>query len=286
MFSGKLPKPFLHYRSIGVRGGERYGVGVMDKSGRTADYTCRAHPGYVIVVVLRGGGSYSGIGGPEFQLGPGSCFQRFAGVKHTTRIDPSGGWLECFLELGASMAALLESGGFANPARPVLNVAVTPGLVERFVALGESFRDESDPELACRLPAILELARLSLTETAEGAEASRKRLLEQACAHLAGEFGRGDDLEEFCRRHGWGYENFRKFFRAQLGISPHRYRIRRRLDAACALLARPELSIAEIARQLGYASPYEFSAQFKRHLGAPPSAYRPAAERRMEPFSE
>ena len=76
------------------------------------------------------------------------------------------------------------------------------------------------------------------------------------------------------RRNGCGYENFRKRFKAELGISPHRYRIRRRLDAACALLIRPELSIGEIAERLGYASQYEFSAQFKRYMGCPPSGYR------------
>ena len=122
------------------------------------------------------------------------------------------------------------------------------------------------------LPEMLELL-LSGESPKSGDE--RKKLLEQACAYLGGDFRRNDDLRGFCRRHGCGYENFRKFFKAELGISPHRYRIRRRLDAACALLSDPGLSIASIAERLGYSSPYEFSAQFKRHMGCAPSEYLP-----------
>ncbi|MBQ9774864.1 MAG: helix-turn-helix transcriptional regulator, partial [Lentisphaeria bacterium] len=31
----------------------------------------------------------------------------------------------------------------------------------------------------------------------------------------------------------------------------------------------------EIAQRLGYSSPYEFSAQFRKQVGVPPSSYRP-----------
>lgn len=275
MFSGETPPPFNVYRSIGVRTTEQYGIGVMDKAGYTADYTNQAHSEYVIVLVLRGRGVYLDRAGTEYSLGPGSCFQRFAGVPHTTRIEPESRWLECFLQLGRSMAALLESCAAADKERPVLFSGVTPGLLERLLALRDSFRNAADADLIRQLPEILEVAQRMLTGEQPGQEDDRRKLLKQACAYLGTEFRRDDDLKEFCRRHGCGYENFRKFFKAELGISPHRYRIRRRLDAACALLGNSGLSIAAIAERLGYSSPYEFSAQFKRHLGCPPSEYLP-----------
>lgn len=275
MFSGKTPPPFNVYRSIGIQTAERYGIGVMDKAGCSADYTNVAHPEYVIVLVLRGRGLYIDRSGTEYPLGPGSCFQRFAGVPHTTRIDPESRWLECFLQLGKSMAALLESCAAADRKHPVLTAAVTPGLLERLLALRDSFRNSSDAELIRQLPEILEVAQRMLAAEQPKQTDDRKKLLDQACAYLGTEFRRDGDLQEFCRRHGCGYENFRKFFKAELGISPHRYRIRRRLDAACALLGNSGLPISAIAERLGYSSPYEFSAQFKRHMGCPPSAYLP-----------
>ncbi len=276
MFSGNFPEPFIVFRSIGVRGGERFGVGAMDKSGMTGDYIDRAHPAYVVVVLFRGSGRYIDGAGNEYPLGPGSCFQRFRNCRHSTLIDPASGWYECFLELGESAARLLENCGVADPVRPVVRTAPAPGLMERFRSLGECFNSAPDSELVRRLPEILELAQLCLIGNPGGGRRDRiGRMLEQACALLGGDFRREIDLDDFCRRHGWGYENFRKVFREELGISPYRYRIRRRLDAACALLAEPGCSIRDIAEQLGYSSPYEFSAQFKRYLGCAPSAYRP-----------
>lgn len=273
MFSGNLPAQFSVYRTIGAATGERFGVGVMHKSGGS-DYQNRAHPEYVIVLLLHGCGTYRTTGGEEFPLGPGSVFQRFRGVPHTTEITPDSGWVECFLELGEATANMLTRYGFADPAEPVLECPPTPTLVDRFVELGESFRTASDAELRRRIPDIVALGCACLGGPEEEKEDPRRELIAAACAFLGRDFRHPADLAEFCRRHGCGYENFRKLFRAELGISPHRYRIRRRLDAACALLNRPELSIGEIAVRLGYASQYEFSAQFKRYMGCPPSGYR------------
>ena len=120
------------------------------------------------------------------------------------------------------------------------------------------------------------LAQDCLAETiVSGREEERRRMVEKACIHLACNFDQPDRLDDFCRRNGVGYENFRKIFKQETGMSPHHYRVRRRLDAACALLTQSKLSITEISRKLGYSSPYEFSAQFRRQVGVPPSNYRP-----------
>lgn len=276
MYTEIAPEPFVVYRSIGPHGGERYGFGVMDKSGSSCDYCKRAHNSYVIVLLLRGCGVYRDEHGNEYPLGPGSIFQRFAGVPHTTMIDPSSRWLECFVEIGDAMASMLERYGSADRSMPVLTTTATTALAERFCSLGKAFREEGDSELLVRLPEILDLALYCLRdESASGRDADRRRIVEHACNHLGKDFDQPDRLDEFCRKYGLGYENFRKIFKQATGMSPHRYRVRRRLDAACALLARKELSIAEISLRLGYSSPYEFSAQFRRQIGVPPSGYRP-----------
>jgi bacterial regulatory helix-turn-helix proteins, araC family len=59
-----------------------------------------------------------------------------------------------------------------------------------------------------------------------------------------------------------------------MGVPPYQYREKRRHDAACALLMQRSLMIADIAGVLGYCSPHEFSAKFKRRAGSTPSDYR------------
>ena len=51
-----------------------------------------------------------------------------------------------------------------------------------------------------------------------------------------------------------------------------------RMRKAKFLLQEGVLSVGEIARQLGYATPQYFSAKFTRETGCPPSRYANSAE--------
>jgi AraC-like DNA-binding protein len=63
-------------------------------------------------------------------------------------------------------------------------------------------------------------------------------------------------------------------FRALLGLAPIRYLTVWRMHVAGELLQSSELSVAAIARRVGYDSEEAFSRAFKREQGAPPSAWR------------
>ena len=56
--------------------------------------------------------------------------------------------------------------------------------------------------------------------------------------------------------------------------SPARAFLRFKMDRACALLTRTEMSVKEIAAYLGFKDQYHFSKAFKRVCGLPPSLYR------------
>jgi len=79
-------------------------------------------------------------------------------------------------------------------------------------------------------------------------------------------------LRELARRHHVSYPSFRRAFRRIMNVSPGEYRIRQRIDAACALL--PDHPVKEVADLLGYCDPFTFSLQFKKFTGMPPSEFR------------
>ncbi len=60
----------------------------------------------------------------------------------------------------------------------------------------------------------------------------------------------------------------------QLQASPHRYVMRRRLDAAVRLLTATRCSLSEIAAGTGYASQQHMTNAFTRYLGTTPNALR------------
>jgi AraC-like DNA-binding protein len=72
-----------------------------------------------------------------------------------------------------------------------------------------------------------------------------------------------------------------------MGRPPLTYLTECRMDEAEALLSDTDSSIALIAKSVGYADAFGFSAAFKRHRGVSPSAFRAATapERALRRFS-
>jgi AraC family transcriptional regulator len=73
--------------------------------------------------------------------------------------------------------------------------------------------------------------------------------------------------------------HFSRAFRATTGLTPHRYVMRCRAEAARTLLARTPLGLGEVARRTGFADGAHLARQFRRHFGVTPGAFRAAAQR-------
>ena len=63
-------------------------------------------------------------------------------------------------------------------------------------------------------------------------------------------------------------------FRRDVGASFTEYLVKRRLDAACELLARTDEKILAVSLSVGYRDYAQFSKMFKKLIGLSPSAYR------------
>lgn len=63
-------------------------------------------------------------------------------------------------------------------------------------------------------------------------------------------------------------------FKAEYGVTPYKYLLKRKLAAAKVLLDTADMSIKEIALFLGFADNHYFSAFFKRYTGVSPMRYK------------
>ncbi|MEU3061592.1 AraC family transcriptional regulator [Streptomyces subrutilus] len=79
---------------------------------------------------------------------------------------------------------------------------------------------------------------------------------------------------ELAARAGVSRTTLAKRFTEQVGDGPVAYLTDWRMTLAADLLSRTELTVAAVARRVGYADAFGFSAAFKRLRGASPSAYR------------
>jgi AraC-like DNA-binding protein len=86
------------------------------------------------------------------------------------------------------------------------------------------------------------------------------------------------DLERAARQAGISTFHFLRLFSAVLGVTPHQYLLRSRLRHAARLLADRDLSVTEIAYQVGFGDLSNFVRTFGRAAGMSPSKFRQASK--------
>lgn len=87
-------------------------------------------------------------------------------------------------------------------------------------------------------------------------------------------------------RMGYDYSYLSRLFSSVEGLTIEKYIIHQKIEKAKELLAYNELSIKEIAFQLGYSSVQHLSNQFKKVTGLTPSHFKKLKENRRKPLDE
>lgn len=97
-----------------------------------------------------------------------------------------------------------------------------------------------------------------------------RRVLEHIAQGCAGTLSNAE-LAALC---GMSEAHFAREFRRAVGLPPHQYMTRLRMERACAALRRPDARILDIAQECGFASASHFSRAFTLHCGMSPSRFR------------
>ena len=264
------------YRSLGGAGSlERIGAGFLDKTGKKEDFVNSSNHSYSIVYVIEGEGEYIDRFGNRFVLGPGSFFQRLPDVPHSNYMNPEKCWKECFIDFGKelfnafSLARIIRTEYTAGEIGLDLELVQS---IEELTGRLEAAGEDDLPSIVCFAAELT--FNIFKRYICRSQDIKESLIVEKACRVLGQNLEKRINIEELCSEQHWGYESFRKVFTKQMGISPGRYRVRRRIDTACQMLMDSGMNISEIAAELGYLSGYEFSSQFKKFTGVSPKNFR------------
>ena len=98
--------------------------------------------------------------------------------------------------------------------------------------------------------------------------------LRKVLDHISNNWQHPADNRALARRAGMSVNNFYRRFQAELGISPQKYYMSMRLNAARSMLINEVVDIENIAQRCGFADRYCFSKAFKQFFGIAPGAFR------------
>jgi transcriptional regulator GlxA family with amidase domain len=109
-----------------------------------------------------------------------------------------------------------------------------------------------------------------------GVDSADDERLQPVIAWATANLHRVIPVDELATRALMSPRTFARQFKATTGVTPHSWLQRQRLARVEDLLEVTDLSVEEIARQVGYASATVLREQFAKRRGVPPREYRRA----------
>ncbi|MBI4977575.1 MAG: helix-turn-helix transcriptional regulator [Spirochaetes bacterium] len=223
---------------------------------------------YRFLYVLSGTGDYHDGTGKRRKLEPGSIVHRRPGLKHTIRRHTSSPWVDFFVTLPGPLFAPLSRYRFITDADvPVPPDAVLLGRIGSFLGSMRRSSAASVLEGFCSLIAVLRASYEARPKT------RNEELVDAACTLLSEAPVNRVSIPDIAAELMTGYETFRKEFKRIVGVSPHEYHIRKKIEQAQAFLATG-MTAREACGNLGYPDQFSFSKQFKRYTGMTPAEFR------------
>jgi AraC family transcriptional regulator of arabinose operon len=121
---------------------------------------------------------------------------------------------------------------------------------------------------------MLEGMLLSVTGGATSPEETQGDPLRRLAARMDLDPASPAPFPEWAREIGMSYSHFRARFRKTLGIAPHQYLLKARLERAARLLRQEEGTLENLAFRCGFEDPIHFNKMFRRRYGMPPGRFR------------
>jgi AraC family transcriptional regulator len=100
------------------------------------------------------------------------------------------------------------------------------------------------------------------------------RRLRQVFVYIEDNLAENIALVDLAAVVGLSVSHFNVLFREAVGLSPHQYLIRRRIERAKEMLSEGKLSISQIATESGFAHQSHLARHMRRMLGVGPKALR------------
>ena len=228
---------------------------------------------WVLEFVLSGTGTvHSDAENVDYHPKTGDVYLLAPNQKHLYYSDSTDPWIKLFINMrGPVVEGLAEAYGLTGR----IHFPHVPHLRGLFDELYSMMEDRELPDAL-----VLEQTELLIHRIFR---ALGERLLEET--HGSGEI---DRVKQYLDTHVGRIVTIKelsdliyrspdyliKHFKAEVGMTPYQYLLKRKMSIAKRLLRDTALPVREVALQLGYEDAHYFSGLFKKETGMPPGRFR------------
>lgn len=228
---------------------------------------------YLVHYVTSGKGIFYS-GDTAYHLGEGDMFFIFPGYDVCYEADKTTPWNYYWVAFnGTDAHRILNCTGF-SPEHPVLKLddadVLRNLLVNIYRVRGKT--PAADTAMTGHLHLFLS-ELMSRTGEVQETDDTQDYLI-HAVEYIREHYASDIRVEEIASKVGVSRSQLYRAFTQEFGMSPHRYLKQYRINEACALLHRSELSVGAVAVAVGFSDPLYFSRVFREVKGISPSQYK------------
>jgi AraC-like DNA-binding protein len=208
-------------------------------------------------------------------LAAGTLFAYGPGVPHTIETDPRSPLRKHYVDfVGRQAAARLRAAGLApGQLQRVSHPDEVAEIFDLLLRCGQAQSAYSGPLCGQLLGVLLTKIRERRlpVKKPDPRAAATFAAFRALLTSRATEWG---SIEAACSTFGITPAYACRLFARFGESSPYQFLVRRRMSVAAEWLAHDGARVADVARRLGFADPYQFSRAFKRVFGIAPAAFR------------
>ncbi len=238
---------------------------------KTYGHSHKYHIGtYLLCYVEEGQGTFYFDDVPA-ELHGGHFYVVYPHAKVHYETDPAKPWtIHWLIADGVELAAILQRLQF-SPAAPYLAIQQPDRLRHLFASL---FLHTKNPSLSSKMTCISLVYELFALLAEERSSSSGNSTIRRALDYIAAHYTEPIRITDLAAQLHLNNNYFTKLFYQKTGVTPMQHIRNLRFDKAAYLLKHTDLSIADVAINVGFSDTLYFSRSFHEYAGCSPTAYR------------
>ena len=213
------------------------------------------------------------LNGKQYNVGPHQIFLIPDNIRTFYQADKDDPWEYIWFHIGGPKIPLILKEAGLTPEHPVYTPMACSDEIE---ALARDILDNYTRQYYC-VGTLYKICDYMIENAESRKEPSIDNSLiyvKNVISYIQLKYSESIKIEDIAFALGLNRSYLTRLFKEATGYSLQDYLLTYRMKMAAKMLGENNLSVSEIAQNVGYIDTFTFSKAFKRHFGTSPSAYR------------